>query len=87
MSIMLGNLTVDQIEKRAGVVFPESLKEYMKPRQQASATNIQTGKWHCFDMPFMLVCGGMEVATEIHNSLKDQSANFKQQLSISLSKP
>jgi len=85
MSIYLGNLNVDEIEKRSGVQFPEELKTYMEPRRQESASNVKPGKWHCFDIPFVLVCGDMETATEIHNHLKAYSSDFKEPLQISLS--
>lgn len=84
MSIYLGNMTVDEIEKRAGVEFPEELREYMKPRHQSAADNIQPGKWHCFDIPFNLLCGDRATATEIHRHLAPLSKDFKQSLQISL---
>ena len=85
MSIYLGNLSVDEIEKRSGVEFPAGLKTYMEPRRQQSASDVKRGKWHCFDIPFVLVCGDLETATEIHGHLKAFSSDFKEQLQISLS--
>lgn len=84
MSIYLGNLSIDEIERRSGVEFPAELKSYMEPRRQESASDVKQGKWHCFDIPFVLVCGGMETATEIHNHLKAFSSEFKEPLQISL---
>ena len=84
MSIYLGNLSVDEMEKRAGVEFPTELKDYMEPRRQQSASNVKHGKWHCFDIPFVLVCGDMETATEIHNHLKALGSDFKEPLQISI---
>lgn len=85
MSIYLGNLSINEIERRAGVEFSAELKEYMEPRKQESASDVKQGKWHCFDIPFVLVCGGMDTATEIHKHLKDFSSDFKEPLQISLS--
>ena len=84
MSIYLGNLSIDEMEKRAGVDFPQELKNYLEPRRQQSASNIKKGMWHCFDMPFTLVCGDMETATEIYGHLKSFSSDFKEPLKISL---
>jgi len=84
MGIMLGNLTVEQIEERTGVTFPDDLKELMKDTYQARAENIADGKWHCFDMPFTLVCGGMPLAQKIYDYLKEDSGNFKEQMQIAL---
>lgn len=85
MSIYLGNLSIDEIEKRAGVDFPQELRDYMKPRKQENASNIKQGKWHCFDIPFVLVCGDIKTATKIHGHLKAFSTDFKESLQISLS--
>ena len=85
MNIMLGNLSVSQIEKRLGIEFPEDIREFMKQTHQAEASNIGKGKWHCFDIPFVLVCGDMQTATKIFEGLKPQSNKCKEALQISLS--
>ncbi len=83
--MMLGNLKIEEIEKRSGIEFTKELKDYMKTCKQESASNIKQGKWHCFDIPFTLVCGDMETATKIHNHLKPFSSDFKEPLQISIS--
>ena len=82
---MLGNLSVSQIEKRLGIDFPQEIRELMNQTHQADASNIAKGKWHCFDIPFNLVCGDKEIATKIFNSVKDRSNECKEQLQFSLS--
>jgi len=84
MNIMLGNLSVSQIEKRLGIEFPEEIKEFMKKTHQSKASNITKGKWHCFDMPFCLVCGDIDTATKIYNSVKDRNNEIKETLPISI---
>ena len=78
--MMLGNLNVKQIENRLGIEFPENIREFMKQTHQSAAENIGKGKWHCFDIPFNLVCGDMEVATKIFESVKEKSSECKEQL-------
>lgn len=85
MNIMLGNLSVEQIEKRLGVEFPEEIRSFMKETHQSNASNVQVGKWHCFDIPFNLVSGDLETATKIYNSIKDKSDQCKESLQFSLS--
>lgn len=85
MYIKLGNLSVSQIEKRLGIEFPEEIREFMKQTHQDDASNIEKGKWHCFDIPFNLVCGDMEIATKIYNSVKARSSECKEALQFSLS--
>lgn len=84
MSILLGNLTIKEIEKRVDVTFPDELVEYMTERHQPNADNIKEGKWHCFDIPFHLVCGDRETAMEIVKYLSPLGKSFKTQLPISL---
>lgn len=85
MSILLGNLNIDEIEKRSGVKFPKELVDYMEPRKQDNASNVKPGKWHCFDIPFNLVCGDMDTAKEIYNHLAPLAGDFKEKMQISIS--
>lgn len=84
MGIMLGNLSVDEMQRRSGVDFPVEFIDYMKDRHQPEAENIKPGKWHCFDLPFMLVCGDMEMAEEVFRHLSPLSDSFKHQMQISV---
>lgn len=86
MAIYLGNLTIEQMEKRMGIQFPDDVREFMKKSHQSKAENIAKGKWHCFDIPFTLVCGDRETAIKIYNGLKDQQEDIKEPLQISLNK-
>jgi len=83
MSTYFGNLSVDEMERRAGVEFPTELKDYMEPRRQQRANNVKPGKWHCFDVPFLLVCGDIETATEICYHLGLLRFDFKEPIRIS----
>ena len=85
MNFMLGNLSVNKIEERLGIEFPEEVRTFMNETNQSGATNIAKGKWHCFDIPFNLVCGDMETAQTIYNSVKDRSKECKEALQFSLS--
>lgn len=80
--VMLGNLSVQDMENRLGVQFPEEVREFMQGVQQQKAENIAVGKWHCFYIPFILVCGDMETAQRIHDGIKHLSSEMKQQIRI-----
>jgi len=82
--MMLGNLSVKQIEERLGINFPDDIREFMNKNHQANASNIIKGKWHCFDLPFHMVCGDIDVATKIYNSVKDRSGECKESLRFSI---
>ena len=82
--IFLGNQSVSQIEERIGFEFPSEIREFMKLNHEPSASKIPKGKWHCFDIPFNLVCGDIETATKIFNSVKERSDECKEVLQISI---
>ena len=82
--ILLGNLTIKEMESRLGIKFPDELVSYMEARHQENASKIAVGKWHCFDLPFNLVCGDMDTANEIIKHLAPLSADCKVQMQISL---
>lgn len=84
MSLYLGNLGVKEIQHRAGVEFPDELVKFMSETKQDNANNIAPGKWHCFDIPFVLVCGDMDTAKEIYRHLSPFSDKFAVPLQISL---
>ena len=64
MSIYLGNLTPEQIESRLGINITAEDKELLKKTHQPEVNNvpIAPGKWHCFDIPFMLMTHDMKTA-------------------------
>lgn len=85
MGFMLGNLSIEEMQEKAGVKFPDALVAYMSDRRQQEAADIEPGKWHCFDIPFTLVCGDMETASEIYKHLSPLSKDFREKMGISLS--
>lgn len=81
---MLGNLSVDQMERRMGIVFPDDLKEVLSKYHQAEATNIKPGFWHCFDMPFTMVCGNTDLAELVREKLTPLVDNIVTPLSVAI---
>ena len=85
MNIMLGNLNIDEIERRCGVKFPEPLIDFMADRKQENAS-VSAGEWHCFDIPFTILCGDIETAKEIFKHLSPFTDEFKEPLQIAINK-
>ena len=84
MGIMLGNLTVRQIEDRTGIKLSDKDVAELNEMRQEKAENIESGKWHCFDLPFMIVCGDKPTAEKILNILNVYDwSKAKQALKIS----
>ena len=64
--IFLGNLTVDQLERRLGIKLSEEHRKELADNRQEKVNNtpIEPGKWHCFDAPFMMMTHDMETAAK-----------------------
>ena len=63
--IMLGNLSLKQIEERTGISVSSEDRETLGEMRQEKAENIASGKWHCFDLPFMIMCGDKPTAEKV----------------------
>ena len=84
MGIMLGNLTLSQIEDRTGIHISAEDRAELSGMRQEKAENIATGKWHCFDLPFMVVCGDKPTAEKVVKILSAYDwSKAKQALQIS----
>lgn len=86
MNIYLGNLSIKDIEKRLGIEIKEVHRKWFIQHQQTDASNVQVGKWHCFDIPFTIVCGDMKTAIYVNDALKEFSNEMKTQIVISVNK-
>ena len=86
MSIMLGDLDVSNIEKRLGITLEDNDRETLISMRQHDAQNIQPGKWHCFVIPFMILCGDIETCQTVCEILRPYSGVMKGQLCISWQK-
>ena len=84
MGIMLGNLTLKQIEGRTGIELSAEDRAELNGMRQEKAENIASGKWHCFDIPFMIVCGDKPTAEKMVKILSAYDwSKAKQALQIS----
>ena len=83
MGIMLGNLTLSQIESRLGITLTEQERELLNPMRQENAQNIAIDKWHCFDIPFMIVCGNKDTACMVRDIFAKYAGDMKTPLQIS----
>ncbi len=84
MSFLLGNLSVKDMERRLGVSFPPSLTKFLEENHQPAANAVAAGKWHCYDAPFVLVCGDEDTAVKINGQLSPLAKRFAAKLTIAL---
>ena len=83
--MMLGNLSLDEMEKLAEVKFPQAFKDEMiKHRQQNISQSMIAGKWHCYHLPFELVLGGKSLIPLVKEHLVPLSSRFKKSLQVSV---
>ena len=83
MSIMLGNLSLQEMEQRTGIEFPQELKNLLENTREQNCDKVKGRRvWHCYDLPFNLEVGDMEFAKEIYALLKPFNSEFKQQMQI-----
>ena len=65
MGIMLGNLSVKDIEARLGVTFSsEDVAALQETRQENVSIPLESGKWHCYDIPLMFMTATKEDAVK-----------------------
>lgn len=68
--IFLGNLSIEEIEKRTGIILNDKDREYMKShRQENVSVPLESGAWHGYDMPFMIMTGDKNTAEMYNNML------------------
>lgn len=61
--IMLGNQTPEQIAARLNVNLSDEHIEMLRDSwQQNVSKDLEDGKWHCFDLPFLFMCSDRETA-------------------------
>ncbi len=85
--MMIGNLSIEDIENRVSFTFPDELKKFMQETHQSNISKgVAPGKWHCFDIPFSLVCGDMATAIKIADYLRDKQSDSKCYFTVSVVK-
>lgn len=69
---MLGNLTVEQMERRLGVTLSEEHRQIFKASRQEKVndTPLESGCWHCFDIPFMMMCDAKDTAVKFRDIIQ-----------------
>ena len=82
--IYLGNVSVEEMEQRLGIVFKEEERKLLKDNRQEKADNIAKGKWHCFDIPFIVACGDENIQKEIIKIFTPYASKFKEKIGIGI---
>lgn len=83
MAIYLGNLSTNQIADRLGITMSEDDISVMESFRCQSA-DVKFGGWHCFDLPFVCVCGGMKAAEKVRDIMIKYASKMHGEFQISL---
>lgn len=70
MGILLGNLSVRELEEKHGFTLSDEDRQALESMRQSSAQKIEDGKFHIFDMPRHILCGSYDTAVKVHEILK-----------------
>lgn len=79
--IYLGNLDLGTIEQRLGIRISLADKQVLEAMHIQSST-VESGTWHCFDIPFVVVCGDYKTASRIYEILNKYDITGDASLSI-----
>ena len=77
--MMVGNLTIKDIEEQFEVQFSQEDESWLKEHWSQLA-DVKGDKWHCFMFPTEIVCGTAEFAKQMFERLKNYP--FKGQIKI-----
>lgn len=63
--MMLGNVNTRMLEIKLDITLEDTDREILENSRQINATNIEPGKWHCFERPFVISCGCKDTVDNI----------------------
>lgn len=70
--LMLGNLSPEEIAERLKIKFTEEDLAYLKKNRQEKVceTPLKPHAWHCYDIPFMMMCPTRSDAASMYARFK-----------------
>jgi len=84
--MMLGNYDIGRIQERLGITLSQKEVDFFNSTNQQNANNIENDKWHCFDIPFQIVCGHKNMAIKIRDILSPFADSMKTSIGITWNK-
>lgn len=76
MAIYLGNLSTKEMADRLSIQMADEDIEKMEEFRCHKA-DVESGKWHCFDIPFICVCSDMDTAIKVRDIMQNYSSDMK----------
>jgi len=81
MIIQLGNLSTKEICERLQITLTDQEIESLESIRSELA-EVSRGRWHGFDMPFVIYCGDMETAVIVRDTYAPYSSKMVARLRI-----
>ena len=73
----IGDFNTTDIEKKLNITLSDTDRDKLEGMRQSKANDIIPGKWHCFDMPFQILCGDKGTASLVYDILAPYRAQMK----------
>ena len=80
--MMFGDLKTTDIEQRLNITLSDTDRDKLEGMRQSKANDITPGKWHCFDMPFQILCGNRDTAFVVCDILAPYQAQMEGNIQI-----
>lgn len=82
MAILLGNLTVKELEEKHGFSLSDEHRQTLESMRQNTAQPIKNDKFHIFDLPRTILCGSEGIAIKVYEILKQYKIEGKINIAI-----
>lgn len=83
MAIYLGNLTIEQFEKRCNITLTEEERDTMNSLREDKCDLVRgNNKIHIYDIPFLIECGNKEARETIINMLLPHAKKIREPLQV-----
>src|SRR5574344_3000561 len=82
MGIMLGNLSLTQMQKRLGIELSADDIMRFPHRQENVSQKLGEYTWHCFDIPFLIECDSEDTAKSVLGILRPYASKMQGQIQI-----
>lgn len=81
--IMLGNLTIEQFEKRCGISLTNEERETLNNLREQTCDKVKgNNKIHIYDIPFLIECGNPDARKTVIDILTPYAGDMKIALQI-----
>jgi len=79
----LGNLSEVELCERLKIALPDDDLLFLKESREQNCDAVKGNPvWHCYDIPFMIACGTLQLAAEINDILKKYEGQMKGSIQI-----